>query len=59
LIINLEETLNIDPKPSSNDKTNKLDKASILRETALFLKKHQNSKKLYWNYFILKKEKII
>ncbi|CAF4377146.1 unnamed protein product, partial [Adineta steineri] len=31
-----------DKKPPSTDQTNKLVKASILRETAIYLKNHQN-----------------
>ncbi|CAF1061004.1 unnamed protein product [Adineta ricciae] len=42
LIANLENILNIEKDVSSNDQTNKLDKASILRETAIYLRKHQN-----------------
>ncbi len=48
LIGNLEDILSIDKNSSSDNKTssqtNKLDKASILRETAGFLRKHQDSK---------------
>ncbi|CAF0905064.1 unnamed protein product [Adineta steineri] len=42
LISSLENILNIDKNSSSTDQTNKSDKASVLRETALYLKKHQN-----------------
>ncbi|CAF1444720.1 unnamed protein product [Adineta steineri] len=42
LISSLENILNIDKKPSSTDQTSKLDKASILRETAVYLKNRQN-----------------
>ncbi|UJR34321.1 hypothetical protein I4U23_021724 [Adineta vaga] len=41
LIINLENILNIEKSSSSTEQTNKLDKASILRETAIYLRKHQ------------------
>lgn len=44
LIANLENILNIEKDVPSNDQTNKLDKASILRETAIYLRKHQNGK---------------
>ncbi len=44
LIVNLETILNIDKESSSIDQTTKLDKASILRETAVYLKKHQHGK---------------
>jgi len=55
LICNLEETLNLDIKSISNQQltktstlnNNKLDKASILRETAQYLRKHQNGIILY------------
>lgn len=50
LIQNLEDILDIDKSDSTQTKSttttnpnNKLDKASILRETASFLRKHQNS----------------
>ncbi|CAF3822554.1 unnamed protein product [Adineta steineri] len=42
LITSLENILNIDKNSSSTDQTNKSDKASVLRETTLYLKKHQN-----------------
>ena len=60
LIQNLEDILDLEKKPlpsssvSSSSQsnptnkttslTNKLDKASILRETAIYLRKHQNGK---------------
>ncbi|CAF0915426.1 unnamed protein product [Adineta steineri] len=42
LITSLENILNIDKNSSSTDQSNKSDKASVLRETTLYLKKHQN-----------------
>jgi len=44
LITNLEEILEIPSKSSSinSSPTNKLDKASILRETSIYLRRHQN-----------------
>ncbi|CAF3962962.1 unnamed protein product [Rotaria sordida] len=55
LVANLEDILNIEKKSSSDDQinktssssssqTNKLDKASILCETAIYLRKHHHSK---------------
>jgi len=57
----LEDILNIDKKSLSDDQinktssqTNKLDKASILRETAAYLRKHHDSK-IYFVFLYLKR----
>ncbi|CAF3366504.1 unnamed protein product [Rotaria sp. Silwood2] len=42
LIANLEDLLSIKKTCSSNDQTNKFDKASILRQTAQYLQKHHH-----------------
>lgn len=62
LISNLEDILNIDKLSLKDDQTskiqsqtNKLDKASILRETAIFLRKHQNGKIFIYFYCFLSK----
>ena len=44
LISSLENILNIDKTSSSVIPTTKLDKASILRETVVYLKKHHHGK---------------
>ncbi len=66
----MEDILNIDKKSASNDQcnktspqNNKLDKASILRETADYLRKHHDSKALFFFYLkrkisLLKVEKL-
>ncbi len=57
----MEDILNIDKKSLSDDQTNKtssqtnkLDKASILRETAAYLRKHHDSK-IYFVFSLFKK----
>ncbi|CAF4779631.1 unnamed protein product, partial [Rotaria sp. Silwood2] len=42
LIANLEDLLSIKKICSSNDQTNKFDKASILRQTVQYLQKHHH-----------------
>ena len=43
LITNLEDILDVKKKSSSNNENNKLDKATILHETVLYLQNHHQS----------------
>ena len=55
LIAKIQEIFNIDKSSSTNDQTNlkttKLDRASILRETSIYLRQHHD-RKIYF-FFIL------